>query len=267
MPLISLKSKLMSLVKIKTIIKQVLLFFILLNLPCLVFSQQKDSLKQIEPLKATANIQVNNNGISLFPNLSLGKPAFILTLAVGKKNIFFEPELRWRINGMPWSYIFWLRYRPKRTAHFSWHIGAHPSYVVRDNEVTVNALPTHRWVAQRNVAAEIVPVWHYSPKFSVGLHVLSSIGLDTAYGSKKSVYVSLQPRFPKIDLSEKYYLGFFPQLFHLQLDAKQGTYYSQMVSFNKKNLPFYITTLATYKLKSTIAGNNFIWNIGLNYKL
>jgi hypothetical protein len=257
----------MYLLKIKTIIKQVLLFFIFLNLPYLVFSQQKDTLKQSEPLKAAANIQVNNNGISLFPNLSLGKPAVILSLVVGKKNIFFEPELRWRINGMPWSYIFWLRYRPKKTDHFSWHIGAHPSYVVRDNELTVNALPTHRWIAQRNVAAEIVPVWHYSAKFSVGLHVLSSIGLDTAYGTQKSVYISLQPRFPKIDLSEKYYLGFFPQLFHLTLDDKEGIYYSQMLSFNKKNLPFYITTIATYKIKSTIAGNNFIWNIALNYKL
>jgi hypothetical protein len=249
------------------LIKQALFSFILLNLPCLVFAQNKDTLKQIEPLKATANIHVTNNGVSLFPNLSLGKPAVILSLVVGKKNIFFEPELRWRINGMPWSYIFWLRYRPKKTEHFSWHIGAHPSYVVRDNEVTVSGLVTHRWVAQRNVAAEIVPVWHYSPKFSVGFHVLASKGLDAAYGVQKSRYISLQPRFPNISLSQKYYLGFFPQVFHLQLDAKQGMYYSQMVSLNRKDLPFYISSIFTYKIKSTIVGDNTLWNIGLNYKL
>lgn len=247
--------------------KQVLVFFVLLNVPSFVFSQNKDTLKQIVPLKASANIQINNNGLSLFPNLSLGKPAAILNFVLGKKTISFEPELRWRLNGNPWSYIFWVRYRPKKTEHFSWHIGAHPSYVVRDNDVTVNGLVTHRWVAQRNVAGEIVPVWHYSSKFSMGLHFLYSRGLDKAYGSQKNVYLSLQPRFPKIDLSQKYYLGFFPQVFHLQLDDKQGTYYSQMVSFNQKNLPFYISSIMTYKIKSTIAGNNFIWNIGLNYKL
>jgi hypothetical protein len=251
----------------KSVLTQYALLFILLNLPHLAFSQQKDTLKPIEPLHATANILITNNGISLFPNLSLGKPATVLSLVMGKKNIFFEPELRWRLNGNPWSYIFWLRYRPKRTAHFSWHIGAHPSYVVRDNDVTVLGKATHRWVAQRNVAAEIVPVWHYSPKFSLGFHALASRGLDTAYGNQRSVYLSLQPRFPKIDLSSKYYLGFFPQFFHLKLDAKEGTYYSQMVSFNKKNLPFYFTTVATYKIKSTIAGDNFLWNVGLNYKL
>jgi hypothetical protein len=253
---------------VKSIItQQVLFFFILLNLPSGVFSQQKDTVKQIEPLKATANIQVTDNGISLFPNLSLGKPAVILSLMVGKKNIFFEPELRWRINGMPWSYIFWLRYRPKKTEHFSWHIGAHPSYVVRDNEVTVAGQLTNRWVAQRNAAVEIVPVWHYSPKFSVGFHVLTSKGLDAAYGNQKSLYLSLQPRFPKIDICKGYYLGFFPQLFHLKLDAKEGTYYSHIVSFNKKNLPFYISSIFTAKIKSTIAGDNFIYNVGLNYKL
>jgi hypothetical protein len=251
----------------RSVITQYACLFFILNLPHLVFSQQKDTLKPIEPLHATANILITNNGLSLFPNLSLGKPATIINVVVGKKKIFFEPELRWRLNGNPWSYIFWLRYRPKRTAHFSWHIGAHPSYVVRDNEVMVKGQTTHRWVAQRNAAVEIVPVWHYSPKFSLGFHALTSRGLDTAYGNQKSVYVSLQPRFPKIELSQKYYLGFFPQVFYLALDANNGMYYSQMVSFNKKNLPFYLTTVATYKIKSTIVGNDFIWNVGLNYRL
>ena len=199
--------------------------------------------------------------------MSLGKPAAVLSLAVGKKHIFFEPELRWRINGNPWSYIFWLRYRPKRTEHFSWHIGAHPSYVMRENDFTVNGQNTKRWVAQRNVAGEIVPVWHFSPKFSLALQVLASKGLDTAYGNQKSFYASLQPRFPNLPLFKDYYLGFFPQLFHLELDGKDGIYYSHLLSINKKSLPFYLTSVFTYKLKSTIAGDNIVWNVGLNARI
>jgi hypothetical protein len=156
--------------------------------------------------------------------------------------------------------------RSKKTAHFSWHIGAHPSYIIRENPVTVNEQATNRWVAQRFVAGEFVPVWHHSPKFSLGFHVLASKGLDT-YGVQKSTYTSLQPRFPNIILSDKYYFGLFPQLFHLTLDKNKGTYYSQLLSINKKDLPFYITTVFTYKIKSTIAGDNIVWNIGLNYKL
>lgn len=228
---------------------------------------QKDSLKHTEPLKASANVLVTNKGISLFPNLSLGKPALVLNLVVGKKHLFFEPELRWRLNGNPWSYILWLRYRPQRTTHFSWHVGAHPSYVLRENDVTVAGVATQRWVAQRNLAGEIVPVWHYSPNFSLGLHVLASKGLDKAYGNQKSVYVSLQPRFPHIQLSKAYYLGFFPQVFHLQLDANEGIYYSQLLTFNKKDLPYYLSSIFTYKLKSTIVGDDIIWNLGFNMKI
>jgi len=241
------------------------LLFLFCN--AVAFSQNSDSLKKVAPLKASANIQITNNGISLFPNLMLGKPATIINLTVGKKNLFFEPELRWRLNGEPWSYIFWLRYRPKRREHFSWHVGAHPSYVIRPSQTTVNGAVENRWVSQRYLATEFVPVWHQSPKFSLGLHLLVSKGLDANYGVQQSTYVSLQPLFPNIGISKHYYLGFFPQLFHLNLDNKKGFYYSHMLSLNRNKLPIYVSTTFTYKLNSTIAGDRVVWNIGLNYRL
>ncbi|MER0439920.1 hypothetical protein [Emticicia sp. W12TSBA100-4] len=232
-----------------------------------IFAQKADSLKKAEPLHASANIQITNNGVSLFPNLMLGKPATIINLTVGKKHIFFEPELRWRLNGEPWSYIFWLRYRSKRTEHFSWHVGAHPSYVVRPSQVTINGNLENRWVANRFLAAEFVPVLHHSAKFSLGLHILGSKGLDKNYGVQKSTYVSLQPRFPNIGISKNYYLGFFPQVFHLTLDDKKGYYYSHMISINRKKMPVYLSSIFTCKLNSTIAGDNVVWNVALNVKL
>jgi len=244
--------------------RKTFLLFLFCNVT--VFAQKADTLKKAEPLQASGNIQITNNGVSLFPNLMLGKPATIINLTVGKKHIFFEPELRWRLNGEPWSYIFWLRYRPKRTEHFSWHVGVHPSYVIRSSQVVLNGKNENRWVSQRYFAGEFVPVWHQSSKFSIGLHLLASKGLDS-YAIQKSTYISLQPRFPIIGISKKYYLGFFPQVFHLSLDDKKGVYYSQMLSLNRKKLPVYISTIFTYKLKSTIVGDNVVWNIGLNYRL
>lgn len=248
----------------KTLFRITLLLFLFCSF--LAFSQKKDSLQEKhDPLIASGNIQVTNNGISLFPNLMLGKPAAIINLSVGKKSIFFEPELRWRLNGDPWSYIFWLRYRPKRKEHYSWHIGVHPSYVLRVSQVVVNGKTENRWISQRYFAAEFVPVWHHSPKFSLALHLLASKGLDV-YAIQKSIYLSIQPRFPIIKLSKHYNLGFFPQLFYLNLDNKKGIYYSQMLSFNRKNLPIYLTTNFTYKMKSTISGDRVVWNVGLNYR-
>lgn len=251
---------------LKALFQLFLLLFLFDNLSNLAYAQKKDSIKVREPLKATANININNNGTSLFPNLSLGKPAAIINLSVGKKNIYFEPELRWGLNGKPWSYIYWLRFRPKRTEHFGFHVGAHPSYVIRENIVTINGKDETRFISQRYLAAEFVPVWYYSPKFALGLHVLASKGLDS-YAIQKSYFMSIQPRFPNISLNKNYYLSFFPQVFHLILDSNKGTYFSESLSLNKKNCPIGITSIFTYKLKSTIPGDNIVWNVGLNVKL
>lgn len=229
-------------------------------------AQPADSLKKTEPIKASANVQITNNGVSLFPNLMLGKPATIINLTVGKKGVFFEPELRWRLNGEPWSYIFWLRYRPKPSQHFSWHVGAHPSYVIRPAAVVVNGISETRWQSQRFFAAEVVPVWHPSRQFALGFHALASKGLDS-YGIQRSTYVSLQPRWPHIGLSKHWYLGFYPQVFHLRLDSHQGVYYSHLLSVNRAELPFYLSTIFTYKIKSSITGDKTVWNIGLNFKI
>ncbi len=228
-------------------------------------AQEKDSHKQKEPLTATANININNNGISLFPNLSFGKPAAILNFTLGKKGVFFEPELRWGLNGKPWSYIFWLRYRFKSREHFKFNVGVHPSYVIRANEVGINGTNELRYVAQRYVAAEAVPVYIHSSKFQLGLYALYSKGLDP-YGVKKSYFVSIQPRFPKIDLHKDYYLSFYPQVFYLQLDNNSGFYVNESLMLNKKDFPIGLSSIFTYKLDSNIPGDKIVWNVGINLK-
>lgn len=251
---------------LKLLFQCLFLLFLLNNNSNLAYAQKKDSVKVQEPLKATANININNNGTSLFPNLALGKPAAIINVSVGKKNIYFEPELRWGLNGKPWSYIYWLRFRPKRTEHFGFHVGAHPSYVIRESIVTINGKDETRFVSQRYLAAEAVPVWYHSPKFALGLHVLASKGLDS-YAIKRSYFLSVQPRFPNIGLNKNYYLSFFPQVFYLKLDSKKGTYFSESLNINRKGCPISISSIFTYKIKSTILGDNIIWNVGLNVKL
>ncbi|MCP9770487.1 hypothetical protein EGI22_21475 [Lacihabitans sp. LS3-19] len=243
-----------------------LLFILFVLLPFFdLIAQKSDSVKVQEPLKASANININNNGISLFPNLTYGKPAVILNVSLGKKGIFFEPELRWGLNGKPWSYIYWMRFKIKNRQHFGFNVGAHPSYVIRPSTVSINGKEEQRYISQRYVATEVVPVYIHSPKFQLGLYALYSKGLDS-YAVQNSYFVSLQPRFPHIDISKKYYLSLFPQLFYLDLDGKKGTYINESLRINRKDCPVGISSIVTYKLKSTIPGDNFVWNVGLNVR-
>ncbi len=248
-----------------TFIMKALLFLVLTNTSLSAISQM-DSLKKVEPLVATANININNNGISLFPNLSFGKPAAIINLSVGKKNIYFEPELRWGLNGQPWSYIYWFRYKYRKTEKFGANVGVHPSYVFKETPVVINGVQENRYISQRYFAGEIVPTYYFSKKFALGIHYLYSKGLDS-YATQNSHFMALQPKFPNITVNKTCFLSFYPQLFYLILDDKSGTYVSESLSFNKKNLPLNISSIFTYKINSTIPGDDIVWNIGVNYRL
>ena len=229
------------------------------------YAQNPDSTHTPEPLHATASLNINNNGISLFPNFYLGKPSAIINLSVGKRNLYLETEFRWGINGKPWSYIYWLRYKVRKNEKFGINLGTQLSYVFKETPVGINGLIENRYVAQRYGSFEVAPIYYHSKKFALGLYYLYSAGLDS-YAIKNSHFVSLQPKFPNIKISKDYYAGFFPQVFYLVLDDKKGTYLSESLSINKRNFPISLTSLFTYKIKSNIAGDNIVWNVGLNVK-
>ncbi len=217
-----------------------------------------------KPLQASANLQITNNGVSLFPNLSLGKPAAILNVSVAKRNFSFEPEFRWALNGKPWAYIFWLRYR-YNAEKFSLRVGTHPAYIFGQQKVVINGKEENRFIATRYAAAEISPSLNLTEKFKLSIHYLRGTRLDK-YGVKTSNFFAIQPSFANLSVGKEYYFNFFPQIFYLQLDDKSGTYLSETLSFNKSGFPVYLSNMMTYKIKSTVAGDNFVWSLGLNVK-
>ena len=56
-------------------------------------------------------VAVTQNGFSILPMFTLGKPAAIFDLSVGSDRIAFEPQFRFSLEGRPWSFIFWFRYK------------------------------------------------------------------------------------------------------------------------------------------------------------
>jgi hypothetical protein len=159
------------------IIKQVLLFLAFLNWPFFTFSQQIDSIKEVSSFMAAVN--VTNNGISLLPNFSLGKPAAIFNMTIGKKRLSFEPEMRFALEGAkPWSFIFWWRYKIVKTNKFTLNVGAHPSFVFREKILMIDGTPHDVLTTQRYLATEFVPTYALSKNLSLGVYYLHSFGLN-----------------------------------------------------------------------------------------
>jgi hypothetical protein len=86
------------------ILIRALLLFVLLSLFHFSFPQKTDSTKIARHIGGA--VTVTNNGISLIPNFTLGKPAAIFDLSVGGKKLSFEPQFRFALEGKPWSFIF-----------------------------------------------------------------------------------------------------------------------------------------------------------------
>jgi hypothetical protein len=87
----------------------IFLFPVILNLPQSAFSQEPDGTNTVSHFGGA--ITVTTKGISMVPNLSLGKPAAIFDLSMGKRRLSFEPSLRFALEGKPWSFLFWWRYK------------------------------------------------------------------------------------------------------------------------------------------------------------
>jgi hypothetical protein len=98
----------------KNLCKNAFLLFVLFNLSFLAFSQKSDSTKVDNYFGGT--VTVTNNGISLIPTFSIDKPAVLFDLTAGRGKLSFEPQLRFSLDGKPWTFFFWWRYKLLNTS-------------------------------------------------------------------------------------------------------------------------------------------------------
>ena len=82
----------MNFLKSNVFIRKAVLFSVFLHLSSVSFSQKADSTKVVNHISGA--VTVTNNGISLIPTFSLGKPATVLDFAAGRKKLSFDPQLR-----------------------------------------------------------------------------------------------------------------------------------------------------------------------------
>jgi hypothetical protein len=240
-----------------------ILFFLLLSFPCLLFAQKIDSTNAIRQFSASAYL--TNNGISLLPNFSLGKPAAVFNMVLGKDKLSFEPELRFALDGgKPWTFIFWWRYKVIKTDKFAFNIGAHPAIAFKSKTFLVNGQPNEVLAAQRFFATEVSPNYIINKNITVGIYYLHSFGLEKDV-TQNTDFVALRGFFSNINLSNDFFLRIAPQLYYLKQDDKDGIYSSATLTLTHKKLPFFISSVLSKSIQTQITGKDFVWNISLHY--
>jgi hypothetical protein len=249
---------------------KVLLVFVFLLLDHFSFSQTADSATQkADSTKRishfSGSVSVTNNGISIVPTFSLGKPAAIFMFSAGKNRFSFEPDLRFSLSGKPWSFLFWARYKLVTNHKFQMNAGTHLGLNYRRYVLPVNGDSSEVNVVRRYLATELYPRILLAKNISVGIYYLYSHGLDKGTIGNTH-FITLNTNFSNIKLADRVFINFNPQFYYLKLDKQDGVFFTSTLTIAKKNFPFSISATINKRIESNIAGSkNFIWNTGLIY--
>ena len=210
-------------------------------------------------------VTVTTKGISTIPTFTLGKPAAIVDLSIRRDRMSLEPQFRYGLDGKPWTFLFWGRYRLLEGDRLRMTIGGHPAISFRATSDSIGGVQREVIVARRCLAGELAPTYALSRHATVGLYWLYSYAVEsdvtkhTHYLAARSVHT--------IPLSDGFALRLAPQTYYLKLDALDGLYANGTLMLGRRRLPFSLSTSATTKIRSDIAGDSFIWNVSLTYTI
>ncbi len=229
------------------------------------FSQVQDS-TQVKPQSFfSGNIVVTNNGMSLIPSFTLGKPALLFELSIGKNKLSFDPLIRFALDGKPWSFVFWWRYKVLTEGKFRLHVGAHPAINFRTIPVSINNETRDIQQVRRYLATEVAPSIMISKNFSLGMYYLYSRGLEED-ATKTTHFVTVNGSISQIKITKDVFLKVAPQLFYLMLDNEDGFFSNATLTLTKQNYPFSVSSVLNKSITSNISSSkSFVWNISLLY--
>ncbi len=242
--------------------KKALFLLIFSSLAHLSYSQNADSTRV--PAHFGGAVTLTTKGISIIPNLTLGKPAAIFDLSMGRR-LSFEPQFRFSLEGKPWSFIFWFRYEVVNSKKFQLKIGAHPAFAFKTIPYETDGTSQDIIRTQRYLAGDLVPTLNLTKSISTGFYYLYSRGIDEDI-IRNTNYLAYRINFSNIKLGDKVFMRFNPQVYYLNMDKDGGFYFNATLTLAMRNFPLSVSSLINQTIKTDIPiGEDFLWNVSLIY--
>ncbi len=211
-------------------------------------------------------VTIQNKGISTIPNLTLGDPAIIFDMKLGRK-LTFEPQFRFSLkDGKPWAIVLWGRYYATFTEKFK--VTFHVNHSLSYKAITLyNADGTERDVINttRYLAGAMSPNYQFNKYLSLGAYLFYSRGLD-ANMTQNTYMPSFRPAISNIPIAGNIVGRIAPEVYYLKMDANSGVFFNARVLISKKDSPFTVSGLINKPISSEIpSGFDFLWNVGVSY--
>jgi hypothetical protein len=210
-------------------------------------------------------IAVTSNGISTIPSFSLGKPAAIFDVYITRNRFSLDPEVKYALDGKPWSFLFWGHYKLADGARFRVILGAHPAVNFMTMTVPVNQTDEEVIVARRFLAADIYPSYALSRYVTVGGYYLYLYGVEHDV-VKHTHLLALRSIFSSTPIVGGYFVQLYPQIYYLKADTRDGYYFFSGLAVGKRNFPLSIAATANKVIETRVpGGEDFLWNVSASW--
>lgn len=224
-----------------------------------------DSTK-LKKLQAGAIFSLNSNGISSVPAFSLGKPALMATVAVGRGWFSYDPTLGYSLDGNPWFIDNWLHVklisRPKFELRTGMNISTYCSkYKVQ--EIQGGEL----YGVERYFTYELATTFRFTRHTSLLTQYWNDRGQED--WSIKGHFLSATIERTEIPLGKHILCSAALQLFYINYFGKNdGLFVAPRVALSARNFPVSIFSQVVQAITSNIKPfPGFNINVGIGYTL
>jgi hypothetical protein len=242
---------------------KVLLLLILMGFSYVLLAQKKDSANAKINIFGGA-VTIQTKGISTIPNLTLGKPAAIFDMKVGRK-LTFEPQFRFALDGKPWAMVFWWRYYASFSDKFKMIASANYSFAFKTIADTSSETSQEIIRTTRYFAAALAPNFQVNKYIGIGSYLFYSRGIEK-YITQNTYMISFRPSISNIPITRKILARVGPEIYYLKMDDHDGVYLNATLLIIRKDFPLSISALINTPAQSDIPSEyNLLWNVGLIY--
>jgi hypothetical protein len=242
---------------------KVLILLILITFPQLLSAQMKDStISKINSFTGVVTFQTK--GISTIPNLTLGKPAAVFDMKMGRK-LTFEPQFRFALDGKPWAMVFWWRYYLSIGSKFRTIFSTNYSLSYKTVTNASYNPPQENIRTTRYLVGAIEPSYQFNKYFDLGIYLFYNWGVEK-FITRNTYMFSFRPSISNIPVTKNIVARINPEIYYLKLDKNDGIYFNARFLMTKKNFPISLSALINKPLNSNIpAAYDLLWNVGVSY--
>jgi len=243
---------------------KIMTFLLSLGLSQILSAQKNDSTSaKINSFGGVVTIQ--SKGISTIPNLTLGKPAAVFDMKVGRK-LTFEPQFRFALDGQPWAMVFWWKYNAQISNKLRLVLST--NYSLSYKALTYySSTGTSQEIIRttRYLAGGLEPNYQVNKYLSAGVYLFYTYGIEE-FITRNTYMVSFRPGISNIPVAKNTTARITPEVYYLKMDDNEGVFLNARLSVSNRNFPVSLSALINKPLESNIPSEyDFLWHVALSY--